>query len=313
MYPKIAILLLLCSSFSLGSDLTIEKKLEAIRFELTTYYHKLLHHLDNTIECDANCTHPERASIRKNRIHIITTLKSTKHQPAALSLNLRGNIYLPKISKKFRFTFTRQSADRLTNQQVDRENENLIGDTRLRIGLQYLFVITQKTEFATRLGIRLHKPLDLYQELSAKKSFHLYKDYRMLARASLHYYLTSLYLSRSLELTVSKPLSDRFLIAQSNDWYANTENRHERHLIHHLKLHHFYSPHNHLVYWISYASIADDRCRYRQDWQAASVSYIHYLTKWFYLQVIPRIVQRRTNRFRNDYEASVSFGMILGR
>lgn len=311
MYKFIPLMLLLL--VNVGEADHIGERLEGMRHKLTHFYHHLLTQLDNTIPCDANCSHPEALQIRTNRLHLVTSIKTTKQKRFYPSVNLRGNIYLPKLSKKFRITFTKQGADTLTNRQIDRENENLVTDNKLRLGLQYLFVMTQNIEFATRLGLKWNHPLGLYQEISAKRRFSLPRDYALLAKGSLHYYLTNLFLSRSLQLTLIKPLSETFLVAQSNDWYANTENHHEKHLVHHLKLHHHCDHKNHFVYWISYASLASEHDRYCQDWQALSLSYIHYLTKWLYIQTIPRIVQRRENHFRNEYEASLSFGIIFGK
>ena len=310
MFRFVLPLFILFSPF-LHAELT--DTLEKTRHTMTHYFHNLLRHIDNTIDCEANCTHSEISRVRQNRLHLITSVKSTEDHRLSFSLNVRGNIYLPKFSKKFRITLTKQSADKLTNRQIDRENENLITDTKLRIGLQYLFTTTEKLEISTRLGIRLHSPLDLYQELSIRKTVPLYKDYTMVARGRVHYYITQLYLSKSLQLTFIKPLSSRFVLAQSNDWYSNSENRHERHIINHLKLHQHLDHHDHLVYWISYASLAHDDHSYKQDWQALSLSYIHYFTKWFYLQGIPRIIQKHQNGYRNEYEATLSFGMILGK
>ncbi len=291
----------------------LPETLEKTRHLLTHYFHTIVYHINKTAGCEANCTHPEIMRVKKNSLHLITSIKSTEDHRFSFSLNMRGNIYLPKLSKKIRITFAKQSADKLTNKQIDRENENLITDTKLRIGLQYLFTATEKLEISTRLGIRLHNPFDLYQELSVRKKIPLYKDYTMYTTVRLHYYLTQLYLSKSLQLTFIKPLSDRFLLAQSNDWYSNSENKHERHIVNHLKLHQRLNRHDHLVYWISYASLAQRDHHYKQDWQALSLSYIHFFNKWFYLQAIPRIVQKHHNHYRNEYEATLSFGMILGK
>ncbi len=306
MLKKVSVLLLICTTL-MHAD--VDKTLEKIRTDLTHYYHRLLSGMDNSIACEANCTHPEIAQIETNRIHIITSV----NQDLKPSMTVRGRIYFPKLGKKFRLTLTKQSIDPLTGRQIDRQNENLITDSQLRIGLQYLFKATKKMELSTRLGLRIHRPFDLYQELTLKKRIPLYRDFTLYARASLHLYFAHLYISQSLHATLSKPLSSTWLIAQTNDWYANTENRHRKHLVNHLKLHHDYTPKSHLAYWISYALLAERNSSFHRDWQAVSVSYIHFLTKWFYIQLLPRVIERREHRFRKQFETTLSFGMILGK
>lgn len=306
MLKKVPFMLLLCITLAHAD---INETLEKIRINLTNYYHKLLTGMDNTIKCDANCTHPEIGEITANRIHIVTSIdKSLKP-----TVTVRGRIYLPKLSKKIRLTFSKQNIDPLTSKQIDRQNENLITDSTFRVGIQYLFKATEKVEFSTRLGLRIHKPFDLYQELALKRRFNIYKDFSLYVKANLHLYYAHLYISRSLHMTLSKPLSKKWLIAQTNDWYANTENKHRKHLVHHLKLHHNFTHDDHLVYWISYATLAEHDNRYRKEWQALSVSYAHFLTKWFYVQVLPRVIQRREHRFRRQFETTLNFGMILGK
>jgi hypothetical protein len=306
MFKKAPFLLLLCLTF-VHAD--IDKTMEKFRDGLTHYYHKLLTGVDNSVKCDANCTHTEIGTIATNRIHLVTSIDNNLKP----SLTLKGRIYLPKLSKKFRLTFSKQNTDPLTSKQIDRQNENLITDTTLRVGIQYLFKATEKLEFSTRLGLRIHKPFDLYQELALKRRFHIYRDLSLYTKAELHLYFAHLYLSRSLHMTLSKPINKNWLVAQTNDWYANTENRHRKHLVNHLKLHHEYSRKTHLVYWISYATLADNNNRYRKEWQALSLSYVHFQTKWFYVQLLPRVIKRREHRFRKQYEMTLSFGMILGK
>jgi len=100
--PAILLILLQYASL-LAAD--IPGTLEKTRHLMTHYLHTLLRHVDDTIDCDANCTHPEIARVRRNSLHLITSLKSTEANRLSASLNLRGNIYLPKLSKKFRITF----------------------------------------------------------------------------------------------------------------------------------------------------------------------------------------------------------------
>ncbi|HHD77789.1 MAG TPA: hypothetical protein ENK97_03290 [Campylobacteraceae bacterium] len=310
MYRLIPLLLLFTITLSHAD---MPPVLDSARQTMTEYFHDLLHTIDDTIDCEANCTHPEIERVRANKLHLITSLQSTENHRLSLSLNLRGNIYLPKLSKKFRITFTKQSNTQQINREVDRENENLITDNKLRIGVQYIITSTKKVEFFTRLGIRLRNPLDFYQEVSARKTFALYKEYGLLTKGSLYYYITHLYLAKSLQFTFFKPLSERYYLTQGNEWYSNSDNRHERHLVNYLKLHQHLDLRNHLEYWITYASLAQNSTSYKEDWHALSLSYIHHFSKWYYLRITPRLVQKREHRFRTQYEATLSFGMILGK
>ncbi|RUM63723.1 MAG: hypothetical protein DSZ05_08225 [Sulfurospirillum sp.] len=285
--------------------------IEKARNNLTTYYHSLLCNIDKSSEGEQNCSLPAK-KITKNKLRIITSVKTGKDKHISVSLHIRGHIDLPKLSKRWRITFSRQSLDRLTNKQIDRENDTMVKDNKFRIGLRYRFLKHKNREFFTKLSFKVHKPFGPYQELGIKKRF-LFSgsDFYIYSRGGIYYYFVQRYIARSLELNFIKPLSTGYTIAQANDWDANRDNHHEKRLTNHLKLHQDIDKNNHLVYWISYSSVAKPHQAYKQDWQAISLSYIHHLSKWFYIQTIPRIIQRHENRFRNDFSISVSFGMIL--
>ena len=284
---------------------------EKARNTLTLQYHTLLCNIDKEKE-DENCTQPSK-KITKNRLRIITSVKTDKNKHLSVSLNIHGHIDLPKLNKRWRITFSQQSLDSLTNRQVDRENETMIKDNKFRIGLKYRFLKHKDTEFFTKLSFKVHRPFGPYQKLGIKKRFPFPKyNFSVYTRGGIYYYFVQRYIARSVELNFIKPLNNVYTVAQANDWDANADNHHEKRLTNHLKLHHHFNKRNHLTYWVSYSSVAKHKGGYKQDWQALSVSYIHNLSKWFYIQTIPRIVQRHENRYRNDYELSVSFGMLLG-
>ncbi len=309
MYKKTAFFLLFTTILGADSDFA----LETTRSKLTFYYHKLLCKIDNSMEEDTNCSRPQSKKITKNALRLITSIKSTREKRFSVSVNIRGHIDLPKLSKRVRLTFSKQSRDPLTNRQIDRENENAITDDKFRIGLKYRLSSKKEMEFYTKFSIKLRRPFGPYQELGIKKLFFSKKqDFSIYTQGSLYYYYVQRYFARSLELNFIKPINDQYLISQANDWDANSDNRHVKRLTNHLKLHHHFDKKNHLVYWISYSSIAKHKSHYAQDWQAVSLSYIRHLNRWFYIQTIPRIIQRSENHYQSEFELSVSFGMILG-
>ncbi len=310
---KILPFLLFFTIIFVQADTATPSSIERVRSKLTFYYHKLLCNIDNSMENDKNCTLPKYRKIKKNSLHLITSVKSTHKKFLSLSFNIRGHIDLPKLSKKIRITFSKQSLDELTNRQIDRKNENIINDDKFRIGIKYQLSRKKEMEFFTKFSIKVHHPFGPFQQLGVKKLFLFPKqDFSIYTRAGIYYYYVQSYFVRSIELNFIKPLTDQYLISQANDWDGNIDNHHEKRLTNHLKLHHHINSKNHFVYWISYGSVAKHKSHYEQEWQAVSISYIHHLNKWFYIQTIPRIIQRKEDHYRNDFEISVNFGMSLG-
>ncbi len=43
-----------------------------------------------------------------------------------------------------------------------------------------------------------------------------------------------------------------------------------------------------------------------------SLGYIHYLKKWFYINTVPHLVQRRENHFKTEFALTVNIGLKLG-
>ncbi len=309
MNKKIFLILLLSLTFSCADTNT---SLEKMRTTLTYYYHALLGNIDDTIKCEKNCKHLEKKIIKKNSLRLIFTLKSTKEHIFRLSLNARGNIHLPKLGKRLELTFSRQSSDTVTNRQIDTQNENIITDDKIRVGLKYYFLNTKNTTSFTKLGFKLRSPFGFYQELSLEKRFLIYHDILLFTKGSLYYYLNHTYLAKSVRLNFYKSIDKIHLLEQANEWYANSQNRNKKHIVTHLKLHHYFNKKNRLTYWISYALLKENSSSYKKDWQGVSVSYIHYLSKWLFIQTIPRILQKKENNFHAQYALSVSLGMTLG-
>lgn len=309
MYKMMLLILFFTGTVYADSNST----LEGIRSVLTGYYHKFLGNLDDSINCEHTCTSTAISTLKKNSILVISSLKYTKEQHFTPSLNIRGHINLPKFNNKLRITFNKQSSNKLTNKQVDVVNDNTINDTKLRIGLKYQLVTKDKTDIFTRFSFKIRSPFGPYQEFIFKKIFlqHRY-DISVSTGASLYYYFSQTYFAKSIQINFIKPLNDTYIISQENDWYANADNEDKKRVTNHLRLFHHLTTKDHLVYWLSYSSLAKSDHTYKQDWQALSVSYIHHINKWFFIQTIPRIIQKKQTHYRNEFEFTLSFGMLLG-
>jgi len=280
--------------------------------KLTISYHTLLCNIDNTVGEEQNCTKPTK-NITKNKLHLITSIKSKKGKNFSVSLNLRGHIDLPNLSKKLRIVFSKQSLDQLNNKQIDRQNEDIIQDNKLRIGLKYQIKKRDEMEFFTKFSFKVHTPFGPYQKLGLKKRFIFPKtDFSIYTRGGIYYYFVQSYIAKSVELNFIKPLNSNYTLVQANNWDINSNNHHQKRLTNHIRLHHNFDKSNHLVYWCSYSSATKGKNRYVQDWQAISISYIHHIRKWLYIQTIPRLIQRHENHYKNEFELSVSLGMLIG-
>ena len=286
--------------------------LTTFKDSLTHYYHKLLSNIDDTMPCEHNCTHKERQEIKHNTLQLVTSFKSSKDKPMQISLNLRGHIHLPKISKKLELTFSKQSNDLENNKQVDYENENLITDDKVRIGLRYYFIKKDEYRFYTKLGFKIHSPFGFYQQLSLEKDFYLVSDAYAKTQISLYYFINQIYFAKAAKLIFYKPLNDTFLLEQRNDIYTNHDNQQITHIEHYLKLHHKYNHKNIFSYWLTYATADRANKHFFKNWQGVSISYIHYLRKWLYLDTSPRIFQRRERHFKNEFALTLNVGIKLG-
>ena len=256
MFRIVAVILLFTAV--LTAEETSPFVLENLRYKLTRYYHKLLGSIDNDTKCDKKCTIAQRKRIKKNKIHIITSVKSTEQKHLSLSLNVRGHIDLPNISKKLHLVFSQQGSDTLTNRQVDRENENVITDTRFRIGLKYNFYHKNALDISTKLSFKIHRPFGPFQEFSVKKLFTFpHDDFSIYTRGSLYYFYANTFFAESLECNFIQPLTSKYLLAFANEWENNAKNHRNKRLTHHLRLHHNFDQKNHLVYWLSYGTLAE--------------------------------------------------------
>ncbi len=286
--------------------------LESYQTRWTHYYHSLLSLVDNTVACKTNCKHKERQTIKHNSLRLITSIKSTKNNRFKLSLNLRAHIHLPKLSDKLEITFSQQTVDNLTNKHIDFENENTITDNKLRVGLRYYFKRSTDFNFYTRLGFKIRSPFGIYQELTAQKVHTLHKDLKLEIEGNLYYYINHTYLAKSARISFYKPLNSIYRLEQTNEIYTNHDNEHTKHIQSYLKLYHRYDKKNQFAYWVTYAMIDDQTSGFIKDWQGISLSHIHHLKKWLYINTIPRILQRRENGFENEFVLTLSLGIMLG-
>ncbi len=286
--------------------------LDTIRTYLTQSYHKLLKTIDNQVECENNCKVLERENIEHNNLQLITSFKTSKNNHIDYSLNLRGHIYLPRISKKFELTFSKESNDYAKTKQIEYENETIYTDEKMRIGLRYYFSKTYDFSFYTKLGFKLNSPFGFYQELSIQKNYlHLYNIHTN-NKLSLFYFIYHNYFAKAGRIIFYKPFYSSFLLEQRNDININHENHQITHILNYIKLHYTYNKFNILTYRISYVTADKSNKKFFKDWQGMSFSYIHYIRKWFYVDFIPHLVQRKQNQFKTEFILTVNIGLKLG-
>ena len=294
------------------SSATSDDSLDFIRSYLTQSYHKLLHSIDDKVKCEKSCKILEKNNIEHNNLQLITSFKTSQNNHIQFSLNLRGHIYLPKISKKLELTFSKESNEYIHNKQTEYENENLVTDENVRVGLRYYFSRDEEYRFYTKLGFKIHSPFGFYQALSIEKDFSYAYNIHSNSNITLYYFFYHSYFAKSGQLVFYKPINFSFLLEQRNKIYTNHDNHHNTHIKNDIKLYYTYNKNNILTYRITYATADKTNKHFYKDWQGMSLGYIHYLKKWFYINTIPHLVQRRENHFKTEFALTVNIGLKLG-
>jgi hypothetical protein len=247
----------------------------------------------------------------KNRLYMILSLKNSEDSSLQKDIHLRARIILPQLQDNFELTFSKQAEERIDNQHVDSEYEDILKDNNLHVGLKYYAYKGPFSSAYAKLSLRVHSPVGLYAKIGISKSY-FYKKLQTTFNHAVYYYLQEKEYALSTSVTLFLPLGDSYGVEQQNRWYKDEGDKTSI-LEHTLRFYHSIDAINKLRYQLTYATIDDQTCNYCKDWYGVNVTFRHHMNKWLFFEIIPELLKRRENSFELEKVFTANFGITFSK
>lgn len=229
--------------------------------------------------------------------------------PASFEPEARFRLDVPTTRKKLHLLIESESEELipLGERQTDRQlTETGRTDTLATGALRYLTLIGDAINFSTDIGVRLHFPPDAFWRATAKKQWHLDRDWTLSARQRFYYYHSDGWGERTA-LAAGRMVGNRWYFQSWSEleWVHN-DGRFEAGQIFSLRK----QISNRSVLTPRLGVLGESKPNWRTSSAFADLTLRHRLhSDWIYGEVVPALTFSRENSFRD--ELSVIFRVEL--
>lgn len=244
----------------------------------------------------------------ESTIHIQYAYENIQDKNSSNKLDFKVRIKLPKLKDKFRIEF----------ENIDKTNDNL-HDARIKevekkekigLGIGYLSKLKNNLNFSAGAGVRVKlsefnpylkakvlKKIDIYDEWKSElgQKFYLLKKEGFESTSSIEFY---------------KIYTESLKLSNYNELFWREKDRNEL-FYNSFRVYQNLSKKDYLSYVTSASTNNADSNMQVKNYQAY-VSYRHYIKKWLYYDVIPKVLWERENNFDIKYAIRFNFGMFIG-
>jgi len=307
----VKIFLFLFISTSIFADLNetinmVEEVSQNFRKKTTKNYHHLLYKIDSYFNKTNDINRSCYREIRNNKLQIILSVK----EGPRLNAHFRGKIVLPQLKNKAELTFSQNDNQEMDNQNLVNENDDVVNDEKLRVGLKYYLYREKKSTAYAKISLKVSSPFGPYLKLGMDKSY-LSDDFlETTFNHAAYYYLNGNDVSASTAVSFFKPLSNTYWIGQGNKLYLEGK---KIYLSNNILFYHIFDLSNRMVYKTSFTTSYNSRDKFAHDGFSFSTGYFHRFDKWFFIEAIPAFRKQRDNGYKDEILFTLNFGMMLGR
>jgi hypothetical protein len=285
----------------------IKKESKNFRKLTTKKYHRFLNMVDSYFANSNDINRSSYREIRKNRLEIILSLKDS----SKLNLHLRGKIVLPQLKNRAELTFSQNDDQEIDNQSTTNENDDVISDSKLHVGLKYYLYREKKSTAYAKLSLKVRSPFGPYIKFGVDKSYMNNNFLETKFRNALYYYINGNDLSASTSISFFKPITDNYWIGEGNKLYWKGER--SLYLKNSLILYQIFDLNNRISYKTEYTTSYDNIDKFNHDNFSLSAGYFHRFDRWFFIEVAPKFRKKRDNHYKNEKLITLNFGMLLGK
>jgi hypothetical protein len=242
-------------------------------------------------------------------VHFQFSYEAIEDQSNDTDIDLKVRIKLPQLRNKVKLILENQD-NKVAKEEYKDSNETVpYEDDKFNLEL-VRDSLKKSINFKTKIGAKLSSDPYLFVSAQAGKKFPLTNSWRLELKEKLR-----LSTKKSLENTTTmnfhKYINGRIRFLNHNEYYWNEKDR-ENNLYNSLRVHQKISRRNILNY-VSSLSSDDDSDNMKTKRYTTYVSYKHYIRKWLYYDLVPRVYWDKSNDFDSKYAFKINVGVIIGK
>lgn len=259
---------------------------------------------------DENLTGEKSDRVYENSyIHFMTYVETVQDGDDDAGIDVKVKIRLPHLKNKFKLVLENQD-NKIAEEDFKDSNETVPyqdDNFNLEFVQEYL---KKNINLTNKIGVKLsHNPY-LFASTEAYKifvisdswDFHLKEKLKVSTRNSLE---------NTSGIEFHKFINSRIQFLNHNEYYWNEKDR-DNNIYTSLRINQKVSTMNILNYVTSL--ISDDKDgNFRRQRYDTYVSYKHYIRKWLYWDIVPRVFWSRNNDFDAKYALRFNIGIVIGK
>ncbi len=286
---------------------TIKKESKTFHKNATKKYHRFLNMVDSYFGNSNDINRSSYKKIRKNRLEVILSLKDS----SKFNIHLRGKIVLPQLKNRAEITFSQNDDKEIDNQSTTNENDDVIEDSKLHVGLKYYLYKEKRSTAYAKLSFKIQSPFGPYIKIGIDKKYIDNNFLETKFRHALYYYLNGNDLSASTSISFFKPITDDYWLGEGNKLYW--KGGRNLYLKNSLILYQIFDINNRLSYKTEYTTSYNNIDKLNHNSFSVSTGYFHRFDKWFFIEIAPKFRKKRSNHYKNEKLITLNFGMLLGK
>ncbi len=292
----------------LNTTLDMTKKISHDwRREATKSYFRMLNSIDTYFSESDEINKTSYREIRKSRMLVIFSLNDSK----SVNIHLRGKVVLPQLKNRAEITFSQDDRQELDNQNAVSAGDDVVNDTKLRVGLKYYLYREKRSDAYAKLSLKTSTPFGPYLKFGIDKSYVSDTFLETKWNHALYYYLNGNKLSASTAVSFFKYITNSYWLGQGNKLYWKGEE--DLYLTNSLLFYHIFDLNNRMVYKTEFTTSYNRLDRFAHDSVNFSIGFFHRFDKYFFIEAIPKWRKERENRYRSETLITLNFGVLLGK
>lgn len=257
---------------------------------------------DNYLSDDADLDYDGNVSY----LHLEYSFEKNKGDDISNKLKLRTRIYLPKVTKRLRLII--ENEDNTNDKYDDFRTGDLDHDRSLNVALEMVPEKENKWNPKGSVGIKVSK-LDPYLKFTMKRNWEMTELWELEFRQKNYLYLKQNFHNTS-SAEAFRDITPTIKFSNYNEFFWKEEEKIEK-FYNSFRFFQRLAKRDYLSYVTSISTNNDESNMQVKEYQAY-VSYRHYIKRWVYFDIVPKIIWPREHDFNAEYAFRFNFGIYIG-
>jgi len=242
-------------------------------------------------------------------IHVEQSYDKQESESIDGATKFRLRLKLPKLKEKYDLEIwnTKDSNDKTNDLRIN-DPKNYQG---VNAGISYSDKLKEYLNFTSGVGVKIN--LNRFEPFAkAGISKQINTPYNWIVDLSERIYISDKNgFDSTSSFEIYRIYSEVYKFSNYNEYYWNEQQRHDN-FYNSLRIYQNLTEKTYLSYVISATSNNKDTQMQVKTYQAY-VSYRHYIKKWLYYDIIPKLSRERVNNFDSNYGIQINFGIFFGK